>query len=162
MSFVDLMGNDKWSEADIVRRTEAMVRAEVSADAETILNRKLQGASIGQYVLTPEDQAEINRFNSVVFGAQTAGAEARADMAKLQAVFDYEAAQARLALPVYDGPATITDGEGNTVPNPAIALDAEERTAAQAVIDAASVDTLALAALRAPAPEPEPEPEVLP
>lgn len=96
MSFVDLMADDRWSEADIVRRTEAMIRSEFSADAETILNRKVSGMVLGIYAPTEAEQAEMARYQATVEAARVAGDNARADMAVLLRVFPLEEAQRRL------------------------------------------------------------------
>lgn len=96
MSFVDLMADDRWSEADIVRRTEAMIRSEFSAEAETILNRKVSGMVLGIYAPTEAEQAEMARYQATVEAARVAGNEARADMALLLRVFPLEEAQRRL------------------------------------------------------------------
>lgn len=158
MSFINLMANDVWSDADITNRTEAMVRSEFSAATEGIINRKVSGAGLGAYALTAGDQAEIGRFAVVTQAAATEGAAARADMRRLQSARDHEHAAARLVEPVPDLPPTITltvDGTTTEVPNPAIAADAAERAAAQSVLDAAAPDTLALVALRNPPVKPE-------
>ncbi len=126
MSIVDLMADDVWSDADITRRTEAMVRAEFSADAETILNRKVSGALLGAYVMTPEDEAEVMRFNAVTTAAAAAGALAHVDMAQLAQALAVEAAQAQLQA-------------------------APDDELAQAVVDAATPEVLALVAARAAA-----------
>ena len=135
MSFVDLMANDVWSEADIVRRTEAMIRSEFSLEAETILNRKVLGYSLGTYTPTPADQAEIARYDQVAKDAQAAGVQARADMALLQEVFLMEEAQRRLDQPIPEEP----DEQ-----------DEAERAEAQAVIDGASDAAKALFEARKP------------
>lgn len=96
MSFVDLMADDVWAEADIVRRTEAMIRSEFSAEAETILNRKVSGMVLGIYTPTEAEQAEMGRYQATVEAARVAGNEARADMAVLLRVFPLEEAQRRL------------------------------------------------------------------
>ena len=96
-SFINLLANDIWTDADITRRTEAMVRTEFSAEAETILNRKVAGISLNQYTPTPEDLAEMARFRAVVDAAQAAGVAARADMVLLSQTLVYEAAKKRLA-----------------------------------------------------------------
>lgn len=129
MSFIDLMANDVWSEADIIRRTEAMIRSEFPAEIETILNRKIAGAMIGEYVLTEDEQAEVSRYKIVAQQAQIEGAAARADMALLAEVMAHEAALRRLAEPD---------------------LAEEEREAVQALVDAASPAVLSLYALRNP------------
>lgn len=139
--FINLMGHDVWSEADIVSRTEAMVRSQVSTTDERIINRKLQGALLGQYTLSAQEQEEVERFARVTYEAQAAGVAARADMALLQGALAVEAAQRRLAQPVAD---------------PAEEGDDAVRAAAQAVVDAASPQVLALVALRNPAPQVQP------
>lgn len=90
MSFIDLMANDIWSDADITKRTESMIRSEFSAEAETILNRKVAGISLGQYEPTDEDLAEMARFKVVVDNAQAEGVAARKDMALLLQVLTLE------------------------------------------------------------------------
>ena len=137
-SFINLLGSDVWSEADIVNRTESMLRSEVSVAAEGILNRKIQGAMLGQYTLSLQEQAEIGHFAQITAMAQQAGEAARADMALLRNTLMLEAAQRRLLQPE-----AIDD-----------AADALARLAAQATIDAASPDVLALAALRNPQVQP--------
>lgn len=129
VSFIDLMANDVWSEADIIRRTEAMIRSEFPAEIETILNRKIAGAMIGEYVLTEDEQADVARYKIVAQQAQIEGAAARADMALLAEVMAHEAALRRLA---------------------ELDLADEERAAAQALVDAASPEVLSLYALRNP------------
>jgi hypothetical protein len=144
MSFVDLMGNDVWTEADILNRTEAMVREHVSATEETILNRKVSAAGMGIYQLTAEDRAAIGAFAQATHAAQLAGIEARADMALLSGAMAVETAYARLLIPAVD--VTVTDAEGNEVPNPV--KDQAERVAAQAVIDGATQPVLDLVETR--------------
>lgn len=158
-SFVNLMANDVWSEADIVNRTESMIAAEFSKDAAAILNRKATGQLLGQYTMTVDEKAEMSRYAALSDSAKQAGAAARADMAALQAALDYEAAQRRLAQPPYAGPAQITvinmDGTTSTIANPDMTADTNARNAAQAVVNGASAATLALVAQRKP-PEPAP------
>lgn len=127
-SFVNLMGNDIWTETDIINRTEALIRSEFPDAAVAILNRKATGAALGQYTMTAEEQGELARYVQVCEEARQAGIAARADMALLQAALDVEAAQRRLA-----------------------SEDESERAAAQAVIDAAAPEALALVAARSAA-----------
>lgn len=163
MSFIDLMASDVWTEADIVRRTEAMVRAEFSAERETILNRKVSGAIIGSYEMTEQDQAEVALFQQVTLAAKDAGDAARADMALLAQVFEVESAARRLALPEVQPE---LDEAGYGTNQEAIDQDAAERAQAQAVIDGASPEARALYDLRNPPPPPEEtqpdEPETTP
>lgn len=146
MSFINLMANDIWPDADITRRTEAMVRTEFSLEAETILNRKVAGISLGQYTPTPEDLAEMARFRTVVDAAHDEGVAARADMTLLLATMAYETAIRRLEQPL--PPEDATDEEK--------AQDAADRAAAQAVVDGASQQVIDLYGLRNPPPVPEP------
>lgn len=89
MSFINLMADDVWSEADIVNRSEALVRSQFSAQEEGILNRKVLGASMG-FPLTPQEQLEVAIFQAVLIAARDAGAQARADRALLADVMTVE------------------------------------------------------------------------
>lgn len=135
MSFIDLMANDVWTEAAIKARLHAEIRSEVSADQEAEINRALQGAGLGVYQLTVADRQLIGRFKGVVDRVTALGVKARADAALLVQVLAVEAAQRRLAQPVVDTEA-----------------DTAERAEAQAVVDAATPEALALLALRNPPP----------
>jgi hypothetical protein len=97
MSFVNLMGNDTWTEEDIVARTQALIRSEFSAEAENILNRKVTGAAIGQYKMTPSDLAEVARYTAVCDQVRELGNQARADVLVLAEVFAMEAADRKAA-----------------------------------------------------------------
>lgn len=97
MSFVNLMGNDIWSDTDITTRTEAMIRSEFSLDAENILNRKVTGMALGVYQLTGDEQAELGRYQVVCEQAKAAGIAARADILLLTAVLAVESGAALLA-----------------------------------------------------------------
>lgn len=134
MSFINLMANDIWSDADITRRTESMIRTEFSQEAETILNRKVLGMALGTYQPTPADQLDIARYDAAAKAAQAAGLAARADMALLMDVFAMEAAQQALGRPQL--PDDASDEEK--------AADAAERAAAQGVLDGASAEAKAL------------------
>lgn len=144
MSFINLMANDIWSDADITRRTEAMIRSEFSLDAETILNRKVLGISLGTYTPTAQDQADIARYDQVAKAAQAEGVAARADMALLIQVFPLEDAQRRLdqtslqtAWDRLQQPEVepVTDEETGEVTNQTeVDQDKAERAAAQSVV----------------------------
>lgn len=143
MSFVDLKACDIWSEADIIRRTEALIRSEFPAEAETILNRKVLGATTGAYILTAAEEAELARYRAVTLAAQAEGLAARADMALLREVLALEQAQRRLDRPALEA---AEDGADDAPPPDPAALeaDAAERAAAQAVWDAATPEALRL------------------
>lgn len=91
-SFINLMADDVWSEADIVSRTEAIIRGHFSREAEDILNRKVTGALLGQYALTPAEQADLGRYAAMSEQARAEGVAARADMALLAQAMEVEAA----------------------------------------------------------------------
>ena len=154
MSFIDMMADDVWSEQDIINRTESMVRSVMPLADELVLNRKAQGAALGEYTLTPEDQAQMSLLAQAGLAAQQAGIEARADMALLMEVFAVEAAEARLAQPVVEPE---LDEEGSVINQDAIDADEEERAAAQAVVDAASEEVMGWVEARRPPPPPEEE-----
>jgi hypothetical protein len=92
-SFINMMASDRWSDDDILNRTEAMITAEFTPAQVAVLNRIATAAAIGQYTLTAEEQGEIARYNTVCLEARAAGDAARADMRLLDQVLDYEAAQ---------------------------------------------------------------------
>ena len=180
MSFVDLMADHIWSEADIVGRTESILRAVTSEADQAILTRKITAGMLGLWVASEKEKTDIAIYEAACLAAYEAGAAARADMALLQSVLDHENAASRLTMgipaiaalrldqPKVTTPATVSgtaaNGAETTFPNPAIAIDLAERAEAQAVIDAdaeeraaaeaivakASPAVLALVALRKP------------
>lgn len=147
-SFVNLLSRDRWTQADISNRVMQVIRASFSPDDE------LKAARLARKTdPTAEDVAYIAAVDAAITSAIKQGRAARTDMALLHAALDYEAAQARLALPVVTGPALIVveqTGMAVEVPNPALQQDADERDAAQAVLDGAAPETLELVALRTP------------
>lgn len=135
--FVDLMGNDVWSEADIKARLHAMIRARFSEQVEAELSRAVMGAMLGQHQITPQEGAAIAAFKALTDEVAVVGVQARSDWALLQQVFAVEAAQRRLSVPEPEVP---------EVPN---AQDEAERAQAQSLIDAASPEVVALVQARA-------------
>jgi hypothetical protein len=157
MSFVDLMANDVWTEADITHRTEALLHGQVSKEDELILSREMIGYSLGLLIPTAEQQEKLTAYQMAAYAAQQSGIEAMADMALLREVIAVERAQARLTqLPVTE-PAVVTVIDGGDayaeIINPAIAADEVERAAAQVVIDAAGNSARSLVLLRNPPAE---------
>lgn len=159
MSFINLLANDVWSEADIINKTEAELHSVVSKEAELILSRKMIGFSLGRIIPTAQEQADLLAYEIASYQAQQSGIAARADMVLLQSALDYERALRRLMLPAVTKPAMVTvvdDAHAHVeIINPAIAVDEAERAAAQAVLDAANESTLALVALRNSPPAPD-------
>lgn len=153
-SFINLLANHVWSDADITNRCRATIESQVPTARQDELRTIMLGHLAQMRAATDAEMAEIMLVKQLTIDAADLGRAARADMALLQSALDYEAAQARLLLQVVTEPATITvtdmDGVATESPNPAIAQDAAERDAAQALIDGASQDTMALLLLRHP------------
>lgn len=152
MSFIEKMKSDVWTEQDIIAYTEAQILSAFPTALQAIINRKALSATLGAYTMTEQDLAEQAAFGACCLHWQQQAAQARIDMSALQLVLDVEAAARRLLIDPVTEPETVTvydeDGTESQVPNPAIAVDVEERAAAQSVIDAASLETLALVELR--------------
>lgn len=159
MSIVNLLKNDIWSEADIINAGRAAIYSQISFDRQQELQTIMLGHIAGLRTATMEELAEIAQVQAVTEAQASANAAARADMALLNDVLAYEAALDRLTCAVIDGPLMIEstglNGLVSDIPNPAIAVDAEERYAAEAVINAASEETHVLYVLRHPAPPEE-------
>lgn len=131
-SFINLMVNDVWTAADIKNRLHAEIRSEISEQAETELNRALQGAIMQMHTLTTAEQQALIGFKAATDRASAMGVAARTDWVLLNKTMAHEAAVTRLALPVK------LDNEE----------DAAARTEAQSLVDEATPDVVALAALR--------------
>ena len=97
MSFIDMMADDVWSDADITRRTEAMIFSRFPPETENIMNRKATGAALGLYVPTQEEQAQLAEYTAVANAARDAGNQARKDMELLVSALEVEKAQIRVA-----------------------------------------------------------------
>lgn len=90
-SFIDLMAGDRWSEADIVNRTEAVIAKDFPPARAEILSRKVMGQMLGQYALTADEQVEVGQYAMVSAQAGALADAARADMALLAQALDVEA-----------------------------------------------------------------------
>lgn len=168
-SFIDLMGNDAWSEADIVNRTEAMLHGVFSKDEEIILNRKVTGAVLGQYAMTPAEQQDMARYAQAAALSGSSAAAARLDMVLLREVMSLEHAHKRISqtpLEAVMGPSKEPMPDPDPAADPAVApaprplvvtnqpeLDADQaqRAEAQGVVSLASAAANALYLVRNPA-----------
>lgn len=148
MSYVNLLANDVWSESDITNRGRAIIESQVSEARQNELRTIMLGHIAQMRVATPEEMAEIMQVQALTEQAVLDNAAARADMALLAQAQALEAAVSRLAVPLVE----VVEAEGDE-PNPAVEVDALERAEAQAVVDAASPEVLALYDLRNPTPE---------
>jgi hypothetical protein len=141
-SFVNTMANDVWSDEDITNHTETRIAAEFPR--WPILQRKVLAQMEGIYALTVDEQAQYDQYKAFAFQMGALADAARADMGLLLQVFILEAAQARLAQPL-----RYIDGSEDAPSIPQNdPVDADERAAAQAVVDAASQEAKDLAAQR--------------
>lgn len=86
MSFIDLMSDDNWTEADVLNRTEAIVRSNFSVAEEQILNRKVSASLLQQYVMTPQDLIDLSNFTQVATEAKQLGEDARIDVLLLNQI----------------------------------------------------------------------------
>lgn len=154
MSFVDLMGNDVWSPADIDARVAQLIRSQYSSDDELKAARLARKAD-----QAPEDVAFVEAVDAWIAQCVQEGRDARADMALLAQVFPMEDAKRRLDQPIVEPE---YDEDGNLMNEDAILRDEAERATAQAVLDDASPEAQALFALRNPPPPPELPNEVTP
>ena len=145
---VDLMGNSPMDEATIQARAQDIIAATWPAwkrERALRLADAVQIAALNAFMESVAAEVDLARENSVL----------------LTAAIAVEAAQARLLLPAYDGPAAIEIEDGS-IPHPEMVRDDAERELAAEVVFNASEQVLALVASRVPAPEPEPEPEFMP
>ena len=148
-SFVDMMANDVWSQADIDAKVQAMIRSRYSD------NDELKAARLAR---SGGDPAFVAAVDEWIASCVAEGRKARDDMTLLLQVFDVEAAERRLALPVVEPE---YDEQGNVINQEAIDLDTAERELAQAVVSGANPEVMQWVDARRP-PEPEPVPEVAP
>ena len=162
---VDLMEDHVYTNDEIKQRVVAVIRSKYSENDELKLARITIGAQMGRYTLSAAEQAEIDAFEQHVLAARAAGQQMVKDNDLLKRTLEYERAQQRLAQPPLDPQATDANGNllypdveeidpitgkptGKMLPNPEIVRDQNERTAAQAVVNAAQQDAIDLAAQR--------------
>jgi hypothetical protein len=136
MSFINLMGNDVWTDADIKARLHAEIRSEVTELTEIELNRALQGAMLGMHTLTQHERENIAHFKAATDRVDALGMSARADMILLSETMMVESARNRLSV------TELTSDDIGYV------LDALERSDALSVIANSSVNAIQLADLR--------------
>jgi hypothetical protein len=150
MSFIDLMGNVVYTDAQILRRTEAHIRNVFSRTAEEILNRKITEIGLGQGQMTPELGAEIALFAKVAKEAQEMGEQAKKDNTLLKSILKYENASRRLLEPLYEGEEFSVGEDGQKVENVEYTKDRKEREEAESIIKNTSEEVVALVSTRKP------------
>lgn len=164
MSYVDLMSNVRWTDADHVNWSETYVESKVPHRVEHILLRRTLALLIHLLLssLPPDDPlqtefgalavppdptqiGEILLAASIFQEAEVRQNTGRSDAELLNSALDVEQAQDRLALPAV---ATIVDDIGNVINQADVDADSAQRAAAQAVVSAASSDVMNLVAIR--------------
>lgn len=90
-SFVNLLGSDIWSEADIVARGRAVISGQVSEARQNELRTIMLGHIAQMRQATPEELGEIMLVQALTEQAALDNAAARADVALLAEVMAYEA-----------------------------------------------------------------------
>ena len=146
MSFINMMANDVWSQADILRKTESMIRTYYSEEQENILNRKMTGVITGNYQLNAQEGAEIQDFSVKIMESRQANIEATRDMILLLQVLDTEKSFLRLRLPMLE---EVIEEEIVTN-HEEIDTDLQERNAAEEVVASASEEVMKWVLLRNP------------
>jgi hypothetical protein len=152
MSFIDLMSSNVFTDSEITRRTELMIRTYFTEEEELILNRKLSAKITGVYTPTPEEEAEFVQFGMVAMQAQQEGIAARADNTLLIEILHVEPSFLRLRQPlvepIYEDEQIINQEE--------IDLNIAERADAQVVVDSASGEVMEWIEKRNPVVEENP------
>lgn len=142
---VDLMGNTLMDEATIQARAQDIIAANWPQWKRERAQRLGDVTALNAYMDEIGAEVDLARSNSALLADALA----------------VEAAAARLALPVSDSTVSV-ELEDGTLVYPEQLRDGAERQAAQAVIDGASEQVMALVWSRVPVPEPEPEVEPQP
>lgn len=105
MSFVNLMGFDLWSEADIAGRVQAMIRSRYNEQDELKAARLARKADT-----TAAEQAYVAEVDGWIAACVAEGRQARQDTALLAQVLPVEAAQRRLEqYRLVDGKPAVTE-----------------------------------------------------
>lgn len=97
-SFINMLADNEWSEADIIARSRAVIDSEVSVERQNELRNIMLGHLAGMRVASSNELAEIRRVQVLMEDSAKATAEAIYDMALLRAVKAYESAKRELLL----------------------------------------------------------------
>ncbi len=151
MSFINLMANEVWSDADITNRVRSQVESIVPVARQDELRTILLGHIAQMRTATADELTEITLVKTLTEQAAVDAAAARADMALLTGTMAYESALQRLDQPTVDPTEATLDADGVPLPT-AHDIDEQERQAAWDVVLGASPEVIALHGLRHPAP----------
>lgn len=151
MSFVNMMGNDRWTDLDINRRVQAIIRSQFTAEDELKAARLVRQAT-----KTDAEQAFIESVDATIEAALSEGHDARADMELLAQVLNIEECIRIVAIQITE---PVLDEQGAVTNQDQIDIETTVRANCQSQIEVASPEVMALVALRNPKPEPAPETE---
>lgn len=132
MKIVDFLKNDKWTDEALLKRSEAIVRSFISAERETILNRKVQGQTLGQYTMTEDDIQELQFFQETVLKVKESLEQAFIDREIHNQILDSEKDFLRLKEPFIQPE---ENNQGVIINSDIIQMDLEEREKAHQIID---------------------------
>lgn len=144
MSFIEMMASDVWSSADIDNKVQALIRSRYSAQDELKASRLARTPNPSE-----TEAAFVVSVDSWIADCVAEGRAARADMALLAQVLELEVLKRRLGMPLVE---LVLDEEETITNQDALDVDAAERAAAQALLDAASPEAKELFDLRNPQP----------
>jgi len=152
VNYIDLTSDKVWTDDQINRRLQAVIRSRVSQDDE------MKAARLGRKASkTATDKAFIKSVDDHISASISEAKVIAADNALLRSVVAHEQAVARLAEPRLDPLAKDADGTllypewvstERTLANPLLVADSLKRRYAQENLDAATPETLALVAKR--------------
>ena len=144
MSFIEMMASDVWSSADIDNKVQALIRSRYSAQDELKASRLARTPNPSE-----TEAAFVVSVDSWIAECVAEGRAARADMNLLAQVLELEVHKRRLVMPLVE---PVLDEEETITNQDALDVDAAERAAAQALLDAASPEAKELFDLRNPQP----------
>lgn len=144
MSFIEMMASDVWSSADIDNKVQALIRSRYSAQDELKASRLARTPNPSE-----TEAAFVVSVDSWIAECVAEGRAARTDMALLAQVLELEVHKRRLVMPLVE---PVLDEEKTITNQDILDVDAAERAAAQALLDAASPEAKELFDLRSPQP----------
>lgn len=142
MSFINMLANDVWSDQDISRRVQGMIRSKFTQEDE------LKAARLARTEPKTESEvAFIREVDATIAAALQEGRSAERDMELLRKALNIEECQRIVAIPI---PEQVFDDGNQVINQTQIDNHLIVTKNCQAVIDSASKEVLALIALRNP------------
>lgn len=142
MSFINMLANDVWSDQDISRRVQGMIRSKFTQEDE------LKAARLARKEdKTESEVAFIREVDATIAAALQEGHSAKIDMDLLSKALNIEECQRIVAIPI---PEQVFDEDNQVINQTQIDIHLRVAKNCQDVIDSASKEVLALIALRNP------------